>query len=460
MAPSALPHTQPPRVLRVSELLAGLRDLVADEFPALWVVGEVSNLRQPASGHVYFTLKDDRAQLRCVLFRREAARLLFELENGQDLLAFGRLDLYEARGDLQLIARQVEPRGQGALQLAFEQLRARLAREGLFDPERKRPLPAAPTCVGLVTSAHGAALRDVVRVARERAPRLRLILAATRVQGAGAEGEIAAGLQALVAHGAAQVILLARGGGSLEDLWAFNTEVVARAVARCPLPVVTGIGHETDLCIADLVADAQASTPSTAAAAVFPDRALWRERAERLAERLAAAAGGRAARARERLDATVRDLTRHSPAARLSARRMRLARAHHELARAARMVLAARRTRLREPATALLRPPAGLHLPPRRARLNHASGALRRLAERRVERARGRLAVAASTLDSLSPLAVLGRGYAIARHAGSGRVIRSPTEVQAGDAISVRVRDGTFAARATAADTQPDDQKS
>ncbi len=450
-------EAHPPRVLRVGELLAELRDDLQAEWSAVWVVGEVSNLRRPTSGHLYFTLKDHDAQLRCVLFRRDAARVLFELEDGLEVLAFGGMSLYEARGDLQLIIRQVEPRGRGALQLAYEQLRARLEREGLFALERKRPLPPAPRCVGLVTSAHGAALRDVLRVARERAPALRVILAASRVQGEGAEGEIVAALQDLTAHGAAEIILLVRGGGSLEDLWPFNTEIVARALARCPIPVVTGVGHATDLSIADLAADAHASTPSAAASLVFPDRALWSERAARLERQLASAIEHRLGGARHRVAASIRALGRVSPAAQLDARRQRLGRALRALATAARARISERQAALRMPVASLARMPAGLDPAPRRARVAGLRRALEVAFQRELAQGRSRLAVAASTLDSLSPLAVLGRGYAIAQRRADGAVIRSPADVTAGQLVDVRVRDGAFAARVTASDdTQRD----
>jgi exodeoxyribonuclease VII large subunit len=257
-----------PRVLRVSELIAVLRDVVEAAVGRVWVVGEVSNLRRAASGHSYFTLKDDGAQLRAVLFRGDAARLRFELEDGLEALLFGDVSLYVARGELRMVVREVEPRGIGALRLAFEQLRARLDAEGLFAPERKRPLPAVPRTVGVVTSLAGAALHDVLEVSGARWPSLPLLVAGSRVQGAGADLEIIEALQMLASRPDVEVILLVRGGGSLEDLWCFNSEVLAQAIARCPVPIVAGVGHETDVTIADLVADARAPTPSAAAALV------------------------------------------------------------------------------------------------------------------------------------------------------------------------------------------------
>jgi hypothetical protein len=249
------------RPFRVSELAGGLRELLEEEVGRVFVVGEISNLRRAPSGHCYFTLKDDQAQLRAVLFRNAAVRLPFDPEDGLEVVVEAELTLYAARGDLQLIVRQMEPRGQGALQLAFEQLRARLEAEGLFDPARKRALPDWPRRVGVVTSPSGAALRDVIQVSGRRMPGIPLLIAPTRVQGDGAEEEIAAALDALGRLSDVDVILLVRGGGSLEDLRPFNTERVARAIVASRVPVVAGVGHEVDLSIADLAADARAPRP-------------------------------------------------------------------------------------------------------------------------------------------------------------------------------------------------------
>lgn len=393
-----------PQVLRVAELVGALRALVEDVVGRVWVVGEVSNLRRAASGHLYFTLKDDSAQLRAVLFRAEAARLPFEPADGLEVLAFAEATVYGARGELQLVVRQLEPRGQGALRLAFEQLRARLAAEGLFEEGRKRALPALPRRIGIVTSLHGAAVRDVIEVTGLRWPSCPLLVADARVQGPGAESEIVEALQLLASRPEVDVILLVRGGGSLEDLWPFNSETVARALARCPVPVVSGVGHETDLTIADLVADARAPTPSAAAALVLPDRRAFTERLARDRRRLRGAIEARLARARARLEARAGALHRVSPVAQLAARRGRLA---GDVAR--------------------------------------LDAALRR----HVTRASAQLSLAAARLDSLSPLAVLGRGYAIARRADDGRIVRAPGDVAPGDELAVRVAGGRIDARVT-----------
>jgi exodeoxyribonuclease VII large subunit len=384
------------RPFRVSELVGGLRELLEEEVGRVWVVGEISNLRRAPSGHCYFTLKDDQAQLRAALFRSAAVRLPFDPEDGLEVVVEAEVTVYAQRGDLQLIVRQMEPRGQGALQLAFEQLRARLEAEGLFDPAGKRPLPAWPRRVGVVTSPSGAAVRDVIQVSGRRMPGIALLIAPARVQGEGAEDEIAAALAALGHVPDVDVILLVRGGGSLEDLRPFNTERVARAIAASRVPVVAGVGHEADVSIADLAADARAPTPSAAAALALPDRSAWLDRARVLRRRLASAAGSRLAHAGRRLEKLAGSLRAHAPGARLAARR---------------------------------------------ARLETLSRALERDGAHAVALRRERLAALAARLDALSPLAVLGRGYALAR-LPSGSVLRRASDVAPGDALTLRLAEG------------------
>ena len=296
MTRTSLDETRRRRIYPVAELLSGVAELLEDRVGRVWVAGEISNLHRAASGHCYFTLEDDTGRIRAALFRSAAARVAFELADGLEVLAYADVTLYQARGDLQLVVRQLEPRGRGALQLAFEQLRRRLQAEGLFDADRKQPVPRFPRCVGVVTSATGAAVRDVIQVAGRRCPATPLLIAPTRVQGEGAAEEIAAALDVIARRPEVDVVLLVRGGGSLEDLRAFNTETVARAIARCPLPVVAGVGHETDFSIADWVADMRAPTPSAAAAQVLPDRAVLAAQLRRDHRRLAAAASGQLAR--------------------------------------------------------------------------------------------------------------------------------------------------------------------
>jgi exodeoxyribonuclease VII large subunit len=395
-----------PQVYSVSQVLAGLRQLLEERVGRIWIAGEVSGVRRPGSGHVYFSLVDDGGQLRAALFRSSAQRLSFELEDGLDVMLYGELDLYAARGELQVVVRHVEPRGQGALQLAFEQLRRRLEAEGLFDPSRKRALPKVPRRIGLVTSASGAALRDVLQVTRRRFPAAPLLLAPTRVQGAGAEHEIAAALAALSTRDDVSVVLLVRGGGSLEDLQAFNSEAVARAVADCAVPVVCGVGHEVDVTIADLVADLRAPTPSAAAELAVPDRASLARLLDRDWRRLTRAAAARLARASDRARQARDALHAHSPRARLLAWRARLAAAGRALERAA----AARR-----------------------------------------EAARARLAEASARLETLSPLGVLSRGYALVRRSEDGRIVRRASQAPPGQELVVRVAEAEIDAVVRAA---------
>jgi exodeoxyribonuclease VII large subunit len=259
-------------VWRVSEFTERLSELLEGEFPDVWIEGEVSNFHAAQSGHLYFTLKDARAQLRCVCFRDQARGLKFRPEDGLHITVRGSLGVYEMRGEYQLYVSHIEPVGLGALQLAFEQLKKKLKGEGLFEEARKRPLPLLPRCIGVVTSPSGAAIRDILRVLRRRFANVHVQLYPVKVQGDGAASDIAAGLRHFSRARLAEVVILARGGGSLEDLWAFNEEIVARAIAACEIPVITGIGHETDFTVADFVADLRAPTPSAAAEIVVRSR--------------------------------------------------------------------------------------------------------------------------------------------------------------------------------------------
>ncbi len=426
--------------LSVSELVGGVRELLEDAVGRVGVMGEVTNLRRAPSGHCYFTLKDANAQLKAVLFRGSAALLPFDPEDGLLLVAIGELTVYAARGDLQLVVRHLEPVGLGALQLAFEQLRARLEAEGLFDAERKRELPSWPRRVGVVTSASGAALRDVIQVSGQRSPATPLLLSPTRVQGERAELEIAAAIRAFAEIDDVDVILLVRGGGSLEDLAAFNTEAVARAIRAASAPVICGVGHETDVTIADLAADLRAPTPSAAAALALPDRAAALAQLGAGSRRLARAASSALLHARQELRALSASLAAHSPAARLAARRARYDGLARALGVASLGIGRARRAQLAPLAARL--PQAAARITPARTALRSAlAERLAPAARRYVAREGARLATAAARLDALSPLAVLGRGYAIARTT-DGRVLRRASDVAPGDSLRVRVAEG------------------
>ncbi|WP_414682949.1 exodeoxyribonuclease VII large subunit [Longimicrobium sp.] len=280
---------------------AAARALIEGTFPAVWVNGEVTNFTRARSGHCYFSLRDRDSQIRCVMWKPDARRLPTQPTEGMEVRALGKLTIYEGRGEFQLVVSELEARGEGLWKLAFDRLRTKLETEGLTSPARKRPLPAHPACVGVVTSSAGAALRDVISVIRRRAPWTRIVLSAARVQGEGAADEIAAAIRRIGAAGCADVLIVGRGGGSMEDLWAFNEEPVARAIAESPVPVISAVGHETDFTIADLVADLRAPTPSAAAEAAVPDRASLRRELADLGERMGRCMEDRVESCRERL---------------------------------------------------------------------------------------------------------------------------------------------------------------
>ena len=404
------------QLLTPSQLNALARDLLEGQFTQVWVEGEISGFSRPASGHAYFTLKDGRAQVRCALFRQNAQRLRFAPRDGQLVQARGRVTLYEARGDYQLVLDHLEEAGEGALRRTLEELKARLAAEGLFDAERRRPLPAFPRRLGVLTSPTGAAVRDVRSVLARRFPLLPVDVLPVPVQGDGAAARIRAMLAAAAASGRYDVLLLTRGGGSLEDLWAFNEVDLVRAVAASPVPVVCAVGHETDFSLCDFAADLRAPTPSAAAGAQRADQAFLKLQALRPQLRLE--------RGRARLDAL-----------------------HQRLDRRLRDALAVRAER----ASRLLRRVDQQH--PRRRleaqahRLQLASQRLDALVARLVPARRQRLALAAGALSTLSPLATLARGYAIVQRADDGRVVRSPSQAVQGDLLLARLAEGQLRLR-------------
>ena len=420
-------------VLTVSELTRRLQEVLEDRFPAVWVEGEISNFRLYGSGHAYFTLKDADSQIRAVLFRNRGRRIKFEPADGLHVMAFGSIEVYAQRGEYQMVIELLEPKGLGALQLAFEQLKTRLQAEGLFDQARKRELPRFPRKIGIVTSTSGAAIRDILRVIGSRFGELHIVIAPCRVQGDGAAEEIAQGIRDLNALGGVDVIIVGRGGGSLEDLWAFNEEVVARAIAASRVPVISAVGHETDFTIADFVADLRAPTPSAAAELVVREKQAVVDSLGQLRARLERFA----ARPLRDLERRVDELT-----ARLRrAMRTELGRASHRVA------LSTRALRASDPVARVARD---------RHRLENLQSRMTASLNRRRDRARYALETAVGRLDSLSPLAVLGRGYSLTRTA-TGEVVRSPAQVNVGDAIRVLLHRGSLDARVT--DTRERDDR-
>ena len=439
----------------VSALNDAVRALLEEGFRTVWVVAEVTSLARPASGHLYFTLRDADAQLRAAFFRQRQRGSVRTLAEGDQVLVRGRLSLYAPRGDYQLIVEHLEPAGEGALRQAFEQLKRKLAAEGLFATERKRPLPPLPRTVGVVTSSTGAALRDVLKVMRRRMPGIAVMLYPSLVQGTSAPGALRRAVERAGQHGRCDVLLVVRGGGSLEDLAAFNDEALARAIAACPVPVVTGIGHETDLSIADLVADRAAPTPSAAAEIVTPDGAALRRSTQSVAVRLARALRRTLESAAQRLDYLARRLDTASPAARLE-------RQHTQLV--------ALRRRLRISMQAACGHQAARHAAVRyRLRLQHPA---RRIAAQRTVAAalvtrlrtvhrhtldvrRMKLESLAQQLNAVSPLGTLARGYAIVTNA-DGAPLTSVQGVAPGAEARARLADGTLVTEVRAVEVSAD----
>ncbi len=448
--PSGPPATRP--VLSVSELARQARLVIEERFGLVWVEGEISNLRRPASGHWYFTLKDDGAQLRCCMFAGRNRAVRFAPRDGIQVLIRGRVSLYEARGDFQLVAEHLEPAGEGALRAAFEALKTRLAAEGLFDAERKRALPALPRRLAVISSSTGAALRDVLHVVARRFPGLEVIVVPVTVQGDRAEADLMSAL-ARAPMVEPDVVLITRGGGSLEDLWAFNLESVARAVAACPVPTVSAVGHQTDVTITDFVADVRAPTPSAGAELITPDRAEF--------DAYMAVLRGRLGRT---FAATLVSHTHHlrhlrarlvSPRARLQQQMQRTDELALRLQRATRHSLTRRQAHLNtlRRGLLLLRPARTIRR--HQQRLIQLHGALTAAGRRVIVRKAERLAGLARTLQAVSPLETLARGYAVltVTAGGEGRnAVTSVSQANPGDALTAHLHDGALTVRVEGVD--------
>jgi len=388
------------KFLTISELNDLIKGTLEKRLDALWVAGEISNFKAAPSGHFYFTLKDDKSQISAVMFRRQGSLLRFTPESGMAVLCFGRVSLYTVRGDLQLYVEDMEPQGQGALALAFEQLKKKLAADGLFAPERKRELPFLPRTIGIVTSDKGAALHDMLRIIRDRYPDRRVVIRPVKVQGAGAAREIAEAIADLNRVGTIDVMIVGRGGGSLEDLWAFNEEVVARAIFNSQVPVVSAVGHEIDFTIADFVADRRAPTPTAAAEMILPRKVDLTEQVELLAEELVKHMDFRIETLRDIIQGYVKRLS--DP-----------------------------RRKLRE----------------NQQRLDELSIDLVRRFQDRLRQCKDRLAQSAGRLGALSPLAVLDRGYSITHKLPEERIVKDSASLQIGDQVRVTFAQGKSVCR-------------
>jgi len=384
-------------ILTVSELTHRIRRAIEDEFDRVAVIGELSNIRRPGSGHIYLTLKDAGAQLAAVIWRSTAARLRFDLEDGMEVIVSGNLTVYEPRGSYQIVVSSIRPKGVGALQLAFLQLRDKLEKEGLFRPEAKQPLPSLPACVGVVTSATGAAIHDILTVIGRRFPPAHIVVRPVRVQGEGAAEEIAAAIEEFNAWRGADVLIVGRGGGSLEDLWAFNEEIVARAIHASKIPIISAVGHEIDVTIADLVADYRALTPSEAAEVVLPRLQDLQAELSALRDRLALSVRRRAEQARAQLEQLRGSYGFRAP--------LELVRGHEQ-------------------------------------RLDDLMASAALALRRRLESCHERLATASGRLAALNPLAVLERGYSITRVRESAAVVTQASQVEPGQALETILHRG------------------
>lgn len=434
-------------MLTVSELTGLLRTSIEEQFSDIYLEGELSNLRAPGSGHVYCTLKDKTSQIRAVLFRSSAVRLRFALQEGMQVIVRGRLTVYEPRGEYQIVLDSVEPKGIGALQVAFEQLKERLTAEGLFDQDRKKSIPAYPRTVGVVTSLTGAAIRDILVVLRRRWPTLRIVIAPVQVQGESAGRQIAEALNALNELSFVDVIIVGRGGGSLEDLWSFNEEIVVRAIAASHIPVVSAVGHEVDVTLADFSADLRAPTPSAAAEAVVPVLAEIVERLRELTVRTAQVMLRHCAFERQRLDAGIRGLT--DVRFRLQEAAQRTDDMVDRLRTMVQQLLMFGREQVHEAQRDLsgLNPILAIKqglatVPQLSKRLEGQMGVI-------LTQHRHRIHATLAQLNTLSPLAILERGYSILQTVPAGRILHRTSDVEVGQELEAQLASGRLSCTVT-----------
>jgi exodeoxyribonuclease VII large subunit len=447
IAENAFPPARPDRdIYSVSRLNREVRVLLERGFGSLWLEAEISNFARPSSGHWYFSLKDAAAQVRCAMFRQRNMLCTFTARDGQKVLVRARIGLYEPRGEYQLIVDHMEDAGLGALKRQFEELSARLSAEGLFAADRKRPLPGLPRRIGIITSPTGAAVRDILHVLARRFPATAVLIYPVPVQGTQAAAEIAAALELAGRRAECDVLILARGGGSLEDLWAFNDERLARAIVASPIPVITGIGHEIDFTIADFAADVRAPTPSAAAELVVPDAEEWRNAFVQLGARLQRGMRRRLEEHSERLRWLTGRATLVSPAARLGAQAQRLDELEQSMVRALRRRLQEHRERLRwlTGRAALVSP--STRLTQQLSRLESLSQQLQRAWRQTINSRREKLLPLIRTLNAISPLATLERGYAIVSIEG-GEILRNAADAKPGTIIEARLARGRLRAK-------------
>jgi exodeoxyribonuclease VII large subunit len=423
-----------------------LPTLLEQGLARLWVEGEISNLARPASGHLYFRLKDESAQIGAAFFRNRQRGPTIGLKNGDHVLAYGQVSLYEARGDYQLIVEQIEPAGEGVLKRRYDALRKKLAAEGLFDESRKQAIPELPRRIGVITSPSGAAVRDVLTVLRRRFPAVPVIIYPSGVQGDAAAAELLAALQTALRRAECDVLLLTRGGGSLEDLWAFNDEELARGIAASPIPVVSAIGHEIDFTIADFVADVRAPTPSGAAEMIVPDREAWLRTIASLSQRMSLQSQRALQGKMQTLDGLSRRLTAGSPAMRLTRQRDRLQETRRRMAAAISTSIHSHRDHLQDRRGTLLQVSPAVRVERSLGYVNELGRRLATAGRQSIAMRAQALGLAARALDTVSPLATLERGYAIVTDAVTGRALVRAGDVEAGNDVVAKLAEGELLA--------------
>lgn len=433
-------------IYSVSELNRTIRDLLESQFPLLWIEGEISNLAKPASGHLYFTLKDERAQVRCAMFKSRNLLVRFKPENGQKVLIRARVGLYEARGEFQLVAEHMEEAGDGALQRAFDELKARLAAEGLFNSDRKREIPQLPQHIGIISSATGAAVRDVLSVLKRRFPSIPVSLYPVAVQGDKAVPEITRALALAQMQQRCDVLLLVRGGGSLEDLWAFNEEAVARAIVDCTIPIVCGVGHEVDITIADFAADQRAPTPSAAAELVSPDQQTWLHRFNTYRRNLIRLMQQQLKQTSSQSQWLQSRLRMQHPRTQLAQQAQQLDDLSENLQAAFFSLLDNKKHQLKYATQGLLNNRPDQFIDYQKIQLDDLTSRLRYISEQQLESRQQQLANLCRTLQAVSPLNTLSRGYSITQTA-DGKTITDSNQVQSGEQIISRLHHGEIKSR-------------
>ncbi len=440
-------------VLTVSQLNRAASQLLNEHFFSVLVEGELSNVSMPASGHWYFSLKDSNAQIRCAMFKNQQRRQILKPENGKHVIVKAQVSLYEPRGDYQLIVDSMEAAGDGVLRRAFDALKQKLADEGLFAASHKKPLPALPACIGVITSPTGAAIRDIITVLKRRFPAIPVVIYPVAVQGEQAKYEIAKALASANNNPRCDVLILGRGGGSLEDLWAFNEEVVARAIFASDIPVIAAIGHETDVTIADFVADVRAATPSAAAEYAVPDQASWRNRFVDLESRLSKLMRQQLTQQQQSLGWLDKRLQQQHPKQRLMRFAQTLDDLDTRLLQAIQIKLQQRHSQLAHKSAQLWQHNPAIRLTIYQQRQQHLSQRLAAAMNRCMDKHQQRLANASQTLHAVSPLATLSRGYALATIDGSAEIVRSATHVKVGDVLCVQLGQGRVTSSVSVVET-------